>query len=663
MWKLKGTPRTFIRDLTIKQFSDHKDQVVVSEKKRSQKYDVICLPIIDWSFRFQRPQQIMSRFAESGHRVFYVSTNFLVTNLKNLTKADVDHLIEVNEIANDIFGVKLVSYSNFNIYKDRMSNDHNLRYLTWSLEILEERMAMDNILLFVELPFWTPLVKSTAKSIGAKIIYDCMDDHSGFSTNAPEMFNQEEELSKMSHLVIASSNKLYKSQRDFNDSTILVKNGADFKHFSNIRANDLLSDLEKPIIGYYGAISDWFDVDIIEYCAQRKSKWSFVLIGSTFGADVSEIKKLPNVHLLGEKTYDSLPLYLYWFDACCIPFEINTLTESTNPVKFYEFLSAGKPVVSTMLPELKPYKDWVYLARDKHKFLLNIEKALSENDETRIKARIEFGKENDWSSRYALIEKGIHDLVFRKVSIIIVTYNGLAYNTLCLESIFKYTSYPNFEVIVVDNGSTDGTPDYLREMEKKSENVKVILNAKNEGFAKATNQGIQISRGYYIILLNNDIVVTENWLRKMVRYLEDPEIGLIGPVTNAIANEARIDISYNNLNKMHEVSSKYTKQYKDICFEIRTLAMFCIGMRRDLVDKVGLLDERFEVGMFEDDDYSRRARDAGLKVICAQDIFVHHFGKSSFGKLTEKEYLRIFEENRKRYEEKWSERWEQHKNV
>ena len=156
MWKLKGTPRTFIRDLTIKQFSDHKDQVVVSEKKRSQKYDVICLPIIDWSFRFQRPQQIMSRFAESGHRVFYVSTNFLVTNLKNLTKADVDHLIEVNEIANDIFGVKLVSYSNFNIYKDRMSNDHNLRYLTWSLEILEERMAMDNILLFVELPFWTP---------------------------------------------------------------------------------------------------------------------------------------------------------------------------------------------------------------------------------------------------------------------------------------------------------------------------------------------------------------------------------------------------------------------------------------------------------------------------------------------------------------------------
>jgi O-antigen biosynthesis protein len=128
-----------------------------------------------------------------------------------------------------------------------------------------------------------------------------------------------------------------------NQNTIQVKNGTEFEHFNQAVKNGKLSYLaDKPIIGYYGAISDWFDIDMVEYCATQLPEYNFVMIGSTFGCDISRVETIPNIHFLGEIPYKELPGYYAYFDVCLIPFQIIPLTLATNPVKFYEYLSAGK---------------------------------------------------------------------------------------------------------------------------------------------------------------------------------------------------------------------------------------------------------------------------------------------------------------------------------
>lgn len=247
-------------------------------------------------------------------------------------------------------------------------------------------------------------------------------------------------------------------------------------------------------------------------------------------------------------------------------------------------------------------------------------------------------------------------------SIVIVTYNNLACTRLCLESLLRHRGYPGFEIIVVDNASTDGTPDHLRALARDHPEVSVILNQHNRGFAAANNQGLAVARGARLVLLNNDTIAPPGWLTRLLRHLDDPAVGLAGPVTNSAGNEARIAVPYeSHLDVASYALAHYAAHPRPERFDIAVLAMFCAAMRRDVFEAVGPLDERFGVGMFEDDDYAHRVRLAGLRVVCCEDVFVHHFGEASFGKLkTDGRYAALFQENRALFEEKWGVRWKPH---
>ena len=238
-------------------------------------------------------------------------------------------------------------------------------------------------------------------------------------------------------------------------------------------------------------------------------------------------------------------------------------------------------------------------------------------------------------------------------------HDNLLFTRMAVESVLACTEYPDYELIVVDNASTDGTPEYLRAVAERNPHVRIVLNAENAGFARACNQGMAVAAGEVLVLLNDDTLVTPGWLPRLIAPLRDSRTGLSGAVTNRIGNEAEIPVSYSTWGGLLEFAAERGRTHAGQVFDISVLTMFCLALRRDAWQRIGPLDQRFEIGMLEDDDYSRRAREAGYRLVCAEDAFVHHFGETSFGKLVPTgRYGEILEENKRRFEEKWGEPWQ-----
>jgi GT2 family glycosyltransferase/glycosyltransferase involved in cell wall biosynthesis/SAM-dependent methyltransferase len=612
---------------------------------REDRHDVVCFPIIDWDFRFQRPQQTMSLFARAGHRVFYVAQKFRAWGAP----------YEIARKADNVYEVSLRG-PNVNVYTDLLRRPGCER-LFESLDALRRDLGLGATAAVVQLPFWWPLARRAREAFGWPVIYDCMDHHAGFTTNRPKMLEQEGELRREADLVAASSRFLEKEAREENRNVLLVRNACDYPHFE--RAAGALRGSPRPVVGYYGAIADWFDSDLVADLAERRPDWDFLLVGSTYSADLSRLSKLPNVRLPGEKPYAEIPDWLAKFDAAIIPFRRIPLTEATNPVKAYEIFAAGKPLVAVPLPEIAEMAPHARLAATAAKFETAIEEALREAP-GEAASRQAFARENTWEKRFEVLAPAVA-AAFPKASVVVVTYNSLPLNRLCLDSLLRRTEWPNFELFFVDNASTDGTRDFLREAEPRHPEMRVILNDENLGFAAANNLALREASGRFLALLNNDTVVSRGWLSTLIRHLQaDRGIGLVGPVTNEIGNEARVPVGYERIDDMPAWAARYVRNHDDQKFAIPMLAMFCVAMPRAVFDEVGPLDERFGIGMFEDDDYTHRVRQAGFRIVCCRDSFVHHWMKASFNKMASEEYRALFERNRRLFEDKWSLRWVPH---
>lgn len=247
--------------------------------------------------------------------------------------------------------------------------------------------------------------------------------------------------------------------------------------------------------------------------------------------------------------------------------------------------------------------------------------------------------------------------VFKQASLILVAYNNLELTRQCLESILAHTRDIDYELILVDNASSDGTARYLAEFAGTYPDVQTILNHSNLGFARAVNQGVAASSGDVLVFLNNDLLVTPGWLAGLLSPLADPTVGLVGPVTNQIGNQAKIPVTYENLEQMLGFAEQYTTAHRGNLHELEMLALFCAAMRRSVYLEIGPLDEQFEIGMFEDDDYALRLHAAGYRLVCTEAVFIHHHGSAGFFSLPEGQYWEIFVKNLQRFEEKWRTRW------
>jgi GT2 family glycosyltransferase len=236
-----------------------------------------------------------------------------------------------------------------------------------------------------------------------------------------------------------------------------------------------------------------------------------------------------------------------------------------------------------------------------------------------------------------------------KTSIVILTYNKLEFTRQCIESIRGFTPPGSYEMIVVDNHSTDGTVEWLCEQD----DIRVIANPENRGFPAGCNQGIGIAGGDNVLLLNNDTVVTPNWLGNLVKCLYSSDrTGAVGPLTNYAGYFQSVPVHYKTLPEMYAFANTFNVSNPLRWEERIKLIGFCMLIRRSVVDEVGLLDERFSPGHFEDDDYSLRIRRAGYRLMLCRDTFVHHYGSVSF-RDNRRDQVIVSEVNARKFEEKW----------
>ncbi|NMO95230.1 glycosyltransferase family 2 protein [Paenibacillus lemnae] len=233
-------------------------------------------------------------------------------------------------------------------------------------------------------------------------------------------------------------------------------------------------------------------------------------------------------------------------------------------------------------------------------------------------------------------------------SIIIPTYNALGLLRTCVEHIRAYTEVP-YEIIVVDNGSNDGTPEYCVQ-----EGLLLISLPENLGFPSACNRGMKAAAGDCLLLLNNDVFVSPRWLSLMRTALYSrSDIGITGPVTNYASGIQQICVGYKDLAGYLMEAELHNHTNPDRWQEVKRIVGLCYLIRREVMDAVGLMDERFSPGHYEDDDYCYRARKAGFRLLVAGDVLVHHEGSATFRSRYPSGVRQLIRRNRNLFIKKW----------
>lgn len=243
----------------------------------------------------------------------------------------------------------------------------------------------------------------------ASMMYDCCDEITEFkipSLRKDVVKREEIDLMHDTELVVVSSQLLYEKKRIYNNNMEIIRNGCEYDFFArteelrDCEPPDDLAKIQKhgPIIGFFGNISTWFDMDMVSTVLNKRNKWQLVFIGPVF-ISTERLKSFPNCHFLGKKPYDELPRYLSHFDCAIIPFVQNELTKYVNPVKAYEYLAGGVGVVATPLDEYNYFDNNVLQADTADGFVRAIEQVMKQNYREAREKRMKFAKENDWQLR------------------------------------------------------------------------------------------------------------------------------------------------------------------------------------------------------------------------------------------------------------------------
>ena len=234
-------------------------------------------------------------------------------------------------------------------------------------------------------------------------------------------------------------------------------------------------------------------------------------------------------------------------------------------------------------------------------------------------------------------------------TILILTHNAWNSTAQCIASIKSVTEIP-YKILVIDNGSTDGTVEHLRQ----DNAIYHIENSHNTGFACGFNIGLGLVDTPYFVISNSDVVMTKGWLKRMSEHLsEKPDLMAIGPRSNYVSGPQIVrGCAYNTAQGLIDFAAQFDKGNMDPAVFIKRIVFFCTLFKKEVLSKVGFLDEIFENGNYEDDDYCIRIHKKGFKCAIDNTVFIHHYGSQTF-KQNKMDFAKIMERNGQRFMTKW----------
>lgn len=367
---------------------------------------ILYFSLIDWDFIHQRPQCLAERLS-SKNDFIYVQP----FGLRNLKFSDTYRIVKRfhsffrRQEAKKGLHIK-------NLFFIPIMSSSVTRLNSFLLRSQLTSLLTPETIIWVTYP--SPLIPGLLEGMkyGA-LVYEMMDDYSHIHAKSKEEIKRMEGwFVDHADLVITTSEALAEKANKMKKGVQLrmIGNGVDYDFVNNtpkVRPPEF-KDMKK-IIGYVGTIHDWIDFDLIDYLAENRPDLQFIFVGPV------KAKRLPlkkNIHFIGRIDYGKVPAYCNEFDVCLIPFIQGEFADTINPVKLYEYLALGKPVVSYHMRELERYKDIVYLSDDEEDFLTSIEKALNERDNGVRRLRKGVARTNDWT----MIAESVNEELLRLVN-------------------------------------------------------------------------------------------------------------------------------------------------------------------------------------------------------------------------------------------------------
>lgn len=361
--------------------------IEVEHERMEKKNDIVCLSYLKWETTlFQRPQQIMTGMAERGHRVLYVSYVSTREFLRRICRGDLS--VFTGKPHENLRYINLP-------YLPLTKYIPPLQWLMNAMMMLATRVAMmlrrmRGAHLWLYHPGLSPFVRLIPHE---RLVYDCMDQFEAFEKAREWDKSREGRLLKAADIVFTGGRSLQQAKEGVNPRTHCFPSGVEFAHFHKARAPKTeipadISRIKSPILGYFGAVDERIDFDLIRFLCQTRPDWNVVFLGPLIHFDMSPVQE-ENFHYLGAKNYADLPGYLKAFDVCLMPFVDSDLTRHISPTKTPEYLAGGKPVVSTPVPDVvADYGDIVRIARDHEAFRDAVADALQDNAAVRTKMEV-----------------------------------------------------------------------------------------------------------------------------------------------------------------------------------------------------------------------------------------------------------------------------------
>lgn len=387
--------------------------------------NIICISSIDWDFIWQGHQEIMSTLVKNGNRVLYIEN----TGVRAPGIRDIPRLRK--RIKNYFRGIKGIREEQKNLYifspvvlpfpYSRVARRINkfllLNVLIRWIKILD----FANPVIWVFLP--TDLTFELIRNIGNKlIIYYCIDNFSASSIYAKKIENSEKRILQKADLTFVTSKALYDHCSVYNKSVSFFPFGVNMDNFEKVRLSktdrpDEFKTINKPIIGYIGGIHKWIDQELVKTICLGLPDFVFVFIGP-IQTDILPLSNINNIIFLGSKEHQELPCFIKYFSAAIIPYVVSEYTKNVYPTKLNEYLSMGKPVISTSLPEIvffnQKYDNIIYIASTPKEFSDSISKALRQNSDYLEKKCIDAAQENSWQKRIEQMSVTIEQAIYRK---------------------------------------------------------------------------------------------------------------------------------------------------------------------------------------------------------------------------------------------------------